>query len=136
MVVAIVGILAAVAIPAYQRYVAASQVTELVILMKAATRSLEIDYLLEAQALPNSLVGTPIKTQGLYVESLVVSENKFLRGCLRKQGVHSLVADSCLTVTYAQKDWWCVAIQVRGHAFTLPVPLEMDRCVEQVKSLV
>lgn len=136
LVVAIIGILAAIAIPEYQRYIAMSQVTELVNLMKAATRSLEIDYLLHEQPLPDSLNETPIKTKGTYVERIFVSENKFLTGCLKKQQIHALIADSCLSVTYLKKDWWCVAVQIRGQKFALPVFLEMEKCVEQIKTLI
>lgn len=136
LVVAIIGILAAIAIPEYQRYIAFSQVSELVNLMKATTRSLEIDYLLEEKPLPNSLSETPIKTQGTYVENIFVTENKFLTGCLKKQDIHFLIADSCLTITYLKKDWWCVAIKMRGNSFVLPKPLAMEDCVENIKSLL
>src|SRR5262245_50164835 len=74
IVVAIIGILASVAMPAYQDYLARSQVSEAVVLMSAAKNPLS-EYIHDKGALPdtaefNDLV--PVR-QGKYVDSIVLT---------------------------------------------------------------
>ncbi len=71
IVVAIIGILAAIALPAYQDYLARSQAAESVVLLDAARTSIE-DYAAQNGVFPNGTAGTDsladlgITAQGTY----------------------------------------------------------------------
>jgi len=65
IVVAIIGILAAIALPAYQDYIAKSQAAESVTLLEGAKTVIESDVAVDA-AFPSSLAGLGVKTTGTY----------------------------------------------------------------------
>ncbi|HYW04347.1 MAG TPA: pilin [Gammaproteobacteria bacterium] len=70
IVVAIIGILAAIAIPQYQNYVARSQMSEASTLIDGAKTSIE-SYIAQNGSFPSSLSGTlGVRTSGKYVASM------------------------------------------------------------------
>ncbi len=69
IVVAIIGILAAIALPAYQDYIARSQAAESVVVLDGAKTSIETAVADDATKYPNGVAGLTalgIKTQGTY----------------------------------------------------------------------
>lgn len=77
IVVAIIGILAAIAIPAYQDYIARSQVTEAVTLISALQTPVIEQWSQDQSCIDNSKAGSPVALStditGKYVKSVVVS---------------------------------------------------------------
>jgi type IV pilus assembly protein PilA len=71
IVVAIIGILAAVAIPAYQDYLARAQVSEAVSLL-AASKTPLLEYYLNYGAWPVSAGEVILSTAGKYTESISI----------------------------------------------------------------
>jgi type IV pilus assembly protein PilA len=74
IVVAIIGILAAVAIPSYQDYTARAQVTEAVSLTAAFKTSLA-EFYADSGTYPTNLTAIGTTTSGKYVASMVVSSS-------------------------------------------------------------
>lgn len=74
IVVAIIGILAAVAIPSYQDYTARAQVTEAVSLTAAFKTGLA-EYYADSGTYPTNLTAIGTTTSGKYVASMVVSSS-------------------------------------------------------------
>ena len=74
IVVAIIGILAAVAIPSYQDYTARAQVTEAVSLTSAFKTGLA-EYYADRGSYPSTLTAIGTTTSGKYVGSMTVSSN-------------------------------------------------------------
>jgi type IV pilus assembly protein PilA len=79
IVVAIIGILAAVAIPAYQDYTAKAQVSEAFSLAAAAKQNISL-FVNETGALPNATQATALTTalgtvDGAYVSGVVIGAN-------------------------------------------------------------
>lgn len=74
IVVAIIGILAAVAIPSYQDYTARAQVTEAVSLTAAFKTGLA-EFYADSGTYPSNLTAIGTTTAGKYVASMVVSSS-------------------------------------------------------------
>ena len=74
IVVAIIGILAAVAIPSYQDYTAREQVTEAVSLTSAFKTGLA-EFYADSGTYPSNLTAIGTTTSGKYVASMVVTSN-------------------------------------------------------------
>ncbi len=116
IVVAIIGILAAVAIPAYQDYIARAQVTEVVSLLSGGKQSLAEYYADKGTwpTAPGSVMGT---TSGKYTSSILysgtpgTSQSMTLVGTLKQQssGVNSGIAASTMFFSTADggKTWDC-----------------------------
>lgn len=82
IVVAIIGILAAIALPAYQRYIARAQVSEGVVLLEGARTAVD-DYIAQTGDFPNSLADLAvlgIVTSGKYVASLTGTQKGYAAG--------------------------------------------------------
>jgi type IV pilus assembly protein PilA len=74
--VAIIGVLASFAIPAYQRYVARAQTSEAIIMLEGA-RSVVDEYVSQAGIIPNSLAELDVlgvKTSGKFVTTIEGSQ--------------------------------------------------------------
>jgi type IV pilus assembly protein PilA len=111
IVVAIIGILAAVAIPAYQDYIARSQVSEAVTLTGGAKTPLA-EYIADRGVLPTVLTDVVGTTSGKYVSSMALggdATNIGLTATMNTTGVNSAVAGSTLTLSSADggKSWTC-----------------------------
>jgi type IV pilus assembly protein PilA len=115
IVVAIVGILASVALPAYQDYMARSQVSEAVTLLSGAKTPLS-EYIYDKGAAPdaatfNDLV--PVR-QGKYVESMVLAgtiSNLVLTATMKPTQVSPPIQGRTITLTTTDmgKSWLCGA---------------------------
>jgi len=115
IVVAIIGILASVALPAYQDYMARSQVSEAVSLLSGAKTPLS-EYIYDKGAAPdaatfNDLV--PVR-QGKYVESMVLAgtiSNLVLTATMKPTQVSPAIQGRTITLTTTDmgKSWLCGA---------------------------
>lgn len=87
IVVAIVGILAAIALPAYQRYVARAQTAEGVVLLEGAKTAVD-EYVSQTGDFPNSLADLEVLgviTSGKFVSTVEGSRSGFAAGDLLAQ---------------------------------------------------
>ena len=115
IVVAIIGILASVALPAYQDYMARSQVSEAVTLLSGAKNPLS-EYVYDKGAPPdaatfNDLV--PVR-QGKYVESLVLTgtiSSLVLTATMKPTQVAQPIQARTVTLSTTDmgKSWVCAA---------------------------
>lgn len=72
IVVAIIGLLAAIAVPSYQDYTVRAQVTE-ALSLAASYKSGVVDYYSTTSAFPSNLTNIGSTTSGKYVGSMVIT---------------------------------------------------------------
>jgi len=115
IVVAIIGILAAVAIPSYQDYTARAQVTEAVSLTAAFKTGLA-EYNQTKGSWPSTLTNVGTTTSGKYVGSIVLSSDNptgtvATVTASMSQGVNSGIRSSTLDLvtTDGGQTWDCTA---------------------------
>lgn len=113
IVVAIIGILAAIAIPQYQDFIARSQVTEAVNLLGGAKTAIE-ESVSQDGVFPGtaSLAGLGIKTSSKYVASLTSTESTAGVGPIiatfNTTGVSTQIRGATISMTRdASGDWVC-----------------------------
>jgi len=115
IVVAIIGILAAVAIPAYQDYIARSQVTEAVYLTLASKAPLA-EYFGNFGVWPSAASDVMGTTSGKYLSSITISTNGgtsnlnlALTATMAGTGVNTAIANGTVILTTADsgKTWDC-----------------------------
>jgi len=113
IVVAIIGILAAVAIPAYQDYIARSQVSEAVNLTAGGKTPLA-EFYADKGVWPSTASDIMGNTAGKYVSAISitagnsVSTQLTLTGTMKSANVNSAIQSSTLTVTTVDgKQWEC-----------------------------
>jgi type IV pilus assembly protein PilA len=121
IVVAIIGILASVALPAYQDYLARSQLSEAVTLLSGAKNPLS-EYIYDKGAPPdaatfNELV--PVR-QGKYVESVVLTgtiSDLLLTATMKPTQVSQPIQGRTVTLrtTDMGKSWLCAAGTVNAR---------------------
>ena len=113
IVVAIIGILAAVAIPQYQNYVARTQVAEALVLASGA-KTAAAAYYNTTGSYPanNEVAGLATTISGKYVDSVEVSGESF--GAIEvvfSSDAHKKIADGILTLEPADHEgsisWTC-----------------------------
>jgi len=114
IVVAIIGILAAVAIPGYQDYIARSQVSEAISLTAGGKTPLSEYYAAKGiwPAAASDVMGT---TSGKYVSSISITAgasatgNLALTAVMKTSGVNSAISGGTLILTTADggKSWSC-----------------------------
>ncbi|HYE41463.1 MAG TPA: pilin [Ramlibacter sp.] len=121
IVVAIIGILAAVAIPAYQDYIARSQIAEAVTLLGGAKTPIS-EYIADQGIAPDATAFTDIvgTRSGRYVASMAVggdSTNVAVTATMGTTGVNNAIQNSTVMITSGDgaRTWQC-----RGGT-TLPV---------------
>ncbi|ENX3890059.1 pilin, partial [Neisseria gonorrhoeae] len=99
IVIAIVGILAAVALPAYQDYTARAQVSE-AILLAEGQKSAVTEYYLNNGEWPkdntSAGVASPADIKGKYVESVTVA-NGVVTAQMKPSGVNNEIKDKRLS---------------------------------------
>ena len=113
IVVAIIGILAAVAIPAYQDYIARSQVSEAVSLTAGGKTPLS-EYYSDKGVWPLGATDVMGNTTGKYTELITLAGATGTTGTIqilgqmRTQGVNSQITAGTLIITSADaKSWSC-----------------------------
>jgi len=115
IVVAIIGILAAVAIPAYQDYIARAQVSEAINLTAAAKTPLT-EYYNNQGLWPGSASDALGATSGKYVSSITISAGASLTAStlelttkMKGSGVNAALIDKTLVwgTSDAGKSWTC-----------------------------
>jgi type IV pilus assembly protein PilA len=113
IVVAIIGILAAVAIPSYQDYTARAQVTEAVSLTSSFKTGLA-EYFADQGFFPSNLTAVGTTTSGRYVGSIIISSGASgaapvtVTATMRSAGVNSGITDSTLELVSADSlQWTC-----------------------------
>ncbi|MBI3042053.1 MAG: pilin [Betaproteobacteria bacterium] len=113
IVVAIIGILAAVAIPAYQDYIARSQVSEAVSLTAGGKTPLA-EYFADKGAWPSSADAVMGNLAGKYVSNITITGGNSattavtLQATMKTTGVNSSIQGSTLTLTSSDgKQWSC-----------------------------
>jgi type IV pilus assembly protein PilA len=111
IVVAIIGILAAVAIPAYQDYIARAQVSEAVSLLGAAKTPIA-EYISDKGSFPSAITDVVSTTSGKYTGGIALAGNvtsMTLTSTMQATGVNSAVASSTVEMASADgsKTWAC-----------------------------
>jgi type IV pilus assembly protein PilA len=114
IVVAIIGILAAVAIPAYQDYIARSQVSEAVSLT-AGGKTPFAEYMADKGVWPSVATDVLGTTSGKYVSEISILTGSNATGTLTLQarmkgtGVNSAITNGTLELTSTDngKSWSC-----------------------------
>ncbi|MCV6794046.1 pilin [Neisseria meningitidis] len=122
IVIAIVGILAAVALPAYQDYTARAQVSE-AILLAEGQKSAVTEYYLNHGIWPgdNSSAGvaTSSKIKGKYVEKVEVA-NGVITAEMKSSGVNNEIKGKKLSLWAKRQDgsvkWFCGQPVTRDNA--------------------
>ena len=111
IVVAIIGILAAVAIPAYQDYIARSQVSEAVNLTAGGKTPLA-EFFADKGIWPSTASDIMGNTSGKYVSAISitagngVSTQLTLTGTMKSSGVNAVIQSSTLTLTTLDGRVW------------------------------
>ncbi len=113
IVVAIIGILAAVAIPAYQDYIGRAQASEAVHLLGALKTPIE-EYVSQEGAFPDSTTLAGLGTvKGTYVSEITatVGANSAgsLTGTMRGSGVNAGLASKTVTMARNEDGEWSCA---------------------------
>lgn len=114
IVVAIIGILAAVAIPAYQDYIARSQVSEAISLTAGGKTPLS-EYYADKGVWPTTASDVMGTTSGKYVSGISITTGAGISGDLaltatmQTSGVNSAISGSTLILSTADggKSWSC-----------------------------
>jgi type IV pilus assembly protein PilA len=111
IVVAIIGILAAVAIPAYQDYIARSQMSEAITLMGGAKTPLS-EYVADQGALPTALTDVVRTVSGRYVSGITLGGDATtvaLTATMNVAGVNSSIQGKTVTLTSTDgaRTWTC-----------------------------
>jgi type IV pilus assembly protein PilA len=115
IVVAIIGILAAVAIPAYQDYIARSQMTEAISLMGGAKTPYS-EYVADKGAVPAAITDIVGTTSGKYLASLAVAgdatgQTGTITATMRTSGINSAITGATVLMTTGDggKVWGCTS---------------------------
>ena len=114
IVVAIIGILAAIAIPQYQNYVARSQVAEALSFSGSAKTAVS-EYRMTEGAFPttNAMAGLPdaANMQGTYVNTVTIGTAGVITVAMKASGVASAIASKSLAMTPTESNgnitWAC-----------------------------
>ncbi|WP_168526828.1 pilin [Acinetobacter sp. A3] len=116
IVVAIIGILAAIAIPAYQDYIARSQVTEAVTLASGQKGAVtEVRANTGAWPTSNAAAGIAAASaiSGTYVAQTAVGANGAITATMRSAGVNDAVKSQTITLTPTEQSgsytWACTS---------------------------
>jgi len=111
IVVAIIGILAAIAIPAYNDYTARAQVSESINLM-AGLKTPIAEWYHDKGALPALASLGTVVTSGKYVATVAfVTSTGIITSTMRSTGVSSSISGKTVTLTFSTTNntWTCAA---------------------------
>jgi len=114
IVVAIIGILAAIALPAYQDYTARSQLAEAITLAAGAKEAVTETYV-AAGAFPGSNasagLSSAVSISGKYVQSVTVGAGGVVTALMRNTGVAPGISGKSVILTPADRggavEWGC-----------------------------
>ena len=111
IVVAIIGILAAVAIPAYQDYIARAQMSEAVTLMGGAKTPLS-EYIADKGGIPSAITDVVGTVSGKYVAGIALggdATSVYLTATMGTSGVNSAIQGKTVQLTSGDgaKSWNC-----------------------------
>jgi type IV pilus assembly protein PilA len=111
IVVAIIGILAAVAIPAYQDYIARSQVSEAVSLIGSGKMPLA-EYLADKGIMPTATTDVLSTTVGKYTASIIITgdgTNVTITATMATTGINSAITGGKVAMISGDgaKSWNC-----------------------------
>ena len=97
IVIAIIGILAVVALPAYQDYTARAQVSEALTLAEGQ-KSAVTEYRSDRGAWPtsNAMAGVASSISGKYVASVAVGADGIITATMKKDGVNADISEKTL----------------------------------------
>ncbi|PIE44470.1 MAG: prepilin-type cleavage/methylation domain-containing protein [Gammaproteobacteria bacterium] len=132
IVVAIIGILAAVAIPAYQDYIARSQVTEAVNLT-AGTKAPMAEFFQNTGNVA-SLTDIGATTTGKYVQSMTVASNGtngwVVSATMRNTGVNVNIQGGIFAIATSDggSTWSCGSVGDAGSVTTITGPYLPSSC--------
>jgi len=119
IVVAIIGILAAVAIPAYQDYIARSQVSEAVSLSSGGKTPLA-EYFADRGVWPSAASDVMGNTKGKYVSEVSITTGNLtttsvtLRATMKAIGVNAAIAGGTLQLTSGDGNTWDCTVDGAG----------------------
>jgi type IV pilus assembly protein PilA len=113
IVVAIIGILAAVAVPAYQDYIARSQVSEAVSLIGAGKTTIA-EYLSDRGNMPTATTDVLSTTIGKYTNSIVITgdgTNITITATMRSTGINANITGGTVAMISndTARSWNCTA---------------------------
>ena len=122
IVVAIIGILAAVAIPSYQDYTARAQVTEAVG-MSSGFKTGFAEFYADQGVWPNFLTTIGATTAGKYVNSMTIatgagaSGNVVITATFKSAGVNPNIRSSVYALSSADggRTWQCGNLAISGN---------------------
>ncbi len=118
IVVAIIGILASVAIPAYQDYIARAQVAEAVELLGGTKITIE-EQMGTSGSFPSTaeLTASGVRISGNYVSAIATS-GQIVTATMKSSGVNSGIAGKTLQTTYNRTTgvWTCRTGSTSGLA--------------------
>ena len=111
IVVAIIGILAAVAIPAYQDYIGRAQMSEPVTLLGGGKTPIS-EYIADKGAIPSALTDVMSTTSGKYTASIVLTGDVTtitLTATMASAGVNANLLNTTVLLksTDGAKSWTC-----------------------------
>ncbi|MCP1659126.1 pilin [Neisseria perflava] len=119
IVIAIVGILAVIALPAYQDYTGRAQVSEAVTLMEGQ-KSAVVEYYADHGTFPtsNDEAGIASTITGKYVQSVVVGANGVITATMASSDTNADVQGKTVALTPKAEDgsftWTCAAPTTDG----------------------
>jgi len=124
IVVAIIGILAAVAIPAYSDYTARAQVSE-ALSLTAGTKTGIVEYLADNGSLPASVTTIGATSSGKYVQTITLSgtaPNATISATMKGTGVNTKIVNSVFAIQTSDngKTWNCNASPTNIASSLLP----------------
>ena len=125
IVIAIIGILAAIALPAYQDYVARSQMSE-AFNLAGGQKGAVAEYHSDKGEWPttNAQAGIASTISGKYVNSVTVGTNGVITATMKSSGVSAGIKSATLTLTPTANagsySWACASSLTGNNAKYLP----------------
>ncbi|HGM0038545.1 TPA: pilin, partial [Neisseria gonorrhoeae] len=133
IVIAIVGILAAVALPAYQDYTARAQVSEAILLAEGQKSAVTEYYLNNGEWPENNTsagVANPTEIKGKYVQKVEVAKG-VVTAQMKSDGVNKEIKDKRLSLWAKRQDgsvkWFCGQPVKRDNAKDDAVTADKDK---------
>lgn len=132
IVVAIIGILAAIAIPQYQNYVARSQVAEAPTLIDGAKTTIE-SYIAQNGSFPSNLSSLGVRVSGKYVASLAASNTDssgagYVKVTFKSAGTSPKIHGATLYWVRSDAGQWTCGQDASGQTSSLATKYQPGTC--------